>query len=244
MADLSGLRQILMFNRLSEQALGEVQAALKPRQLAKDELLFNQGDPGDELFVVQAGGIAIYVPSKDTPGSERPIRIFGPGEVLGEMALIDNRPRSVSARAIDDSAVRVLTGDDFRRLLRQYPDMAVAVMGGLSDRIRYTTEFLSEVQDWVKRVAEGKYDRAFRPSADYQDRSIAALAAGFAQMAAQVQKREEELRKEIMQLRIEIDEAKRQKQVSEIVETDFFQDLQSKARSMRKQRGEPDVSSE
>jgi CRP-like cAMP-binding protein len=233
-----------MFNRLSEQALGEVQAALKPRHLANSELLFNQGDPGDELFIVQEGSIAIYVPSKDNPGTERPIRIFGPGEVLGEMALIDGRPRSVSARALDASLVYVLTGDDFRRLLRQYPDMAVAVMGGLSDRIRYTTEFLSEVQDWVKRVAEGKYDRAFKPSADYQDRSISALAGEFAQMAAQVQKREEELRKEIMQLRIEIDEAKRQKQVREIVETDFFHDLQSKAQSMRKQRKEQDTSGE
>ncbi len=243
MAGTSSLGQTL-FNRLSERALGEVQAALKPRQLDSGELLFNQGDSGDELFIVQEGGIAIYVPSKDNPGAERPIRIFGPGEALGEMALIDNRPRSVSARAIDASAVLVLTGDDFRRLLRQYPDMAITVMGGLSDRIRYTTDFLSEVQDWVKRVAEGKYDRTFKPNTNYQDRSIAALAADFAQMAAQVQKREEELRKEIMQLRIEIDETKRQKQVSEIVETDFFQDLQSKARSMRKQRSEQGPSDE
>jgi signal transduction histidine kinase len=116
--------------------------------------------------------------------------------------------------------------------------VATAVMGGLSDRIRYTTEFLSEVREWVKRVAEGRYDREFKPQADYQDRSIAALAGEFAQMAAHVQKREEELRQEIMQLRIEIDEAKKARQVSEIVESDFFQDLQSKARRMRQQKSE------
>jgi len=238
MTDTSRLKSVFMFSRLSDEALTEVGAALQKRQLAADETLFNQGDPGDDLFIVQEGSIAIFVPSTDKPGQERPIRIFGPGEALGEMALIDRRPRSVGARALEASHVLVLTGQDFRRLLQQYADVSMAVMGGLSDRIRYTTDFLSEVREWVKRVAEGKFDRTFKPSTEYQDRSIAALAADFAQMAARVQQREEALRKEIMQLRIEIDEAKKQKQVQEIVSSDFFQDLQDKARRMREQKSE------
>ncbi|MBN1890090.1 MAG: cyclic nucleotide-binding domain-containing protein [Thermoflexales bacterium] len=236
MSDTSDLKKVLLFSRLSDQVLSEVGAALEARPLASGEVLFKQGDSGDELLIVRQGGVAIFVPSQDKPGAERPIRIFGPGEALGEMALIDRRPRSVSARAVEASQVSVLSGDDFRRLLRELPELALAVMGGLSDRIRYTTDFLAEVQAWVKRVAEGKYDQSFEPGAGYEDRSITALAGDFAQMAAQVKKREEELRQEVMQLRIEIDEAKKQKQVGEIVESEYFQSLKAQVAELRKKK--------
>jgi CRP/FNR family cyclic AMP-dependent transcriptional regulator len=236
MTEITGLKTILMFSRLPEAALGEVAAALKIRSIAAGENLFAMGDPGDELFIVKAGRVAIYTPDPEKPGDERPIRIFEAGEALGEMALIDNQPRSLSARAVEAAEVHVLTGDDFRRLLRAYPDMALAVMAGLNDRIRYTTDFLSEVREWIQRVAVGQYDRSFAANQGYQDSSMQSLAADFAQMAAQVQKREEELRREVQELRIEINEAKRQKQLEEITETDYFQTLQSKAKSLRNRK--------
>ncbi len=236
MTEITGLKTIVLFNRLPEAALNEVAAALKPRTLAAGDVLFTMGDPGDELFIVKAGRIAIYTPDPAKPGDERPIRIFEAGEALGEMALIDNQPRSLSARAVDTAEVHVLTGDDFRRLLRVYPDMALAVMASLSDRIRYTTDFLSEVRGWIQRVAAGRYDRSFAADQGYQDHSLQSLAADFAQMAAQVQQREEELRREVQELRIEINEAKRRKQLEEITETDYFQQLQSKASSLRRRR--------
>ena len=236
MTEITGLKTILLFNRLPETALNEVAAALKSRTLADGEVLFTMGDPGDELFIVNAGRIAIYTPNPQKPGDEHPIRIFEAGEALGEMALIDNQPRSLSARALEPAEVLILTGDDFRRLLRAYPDMALAVMAGLNDRIRYTTDFLSEVREWIQRVAAGQYDRRFAASKDYQDHSIESLAAEFAQMAAQVHQREEELRKEVMELRIEIDEVKRRRQTEEITETEDFKELLKQARSRRKRR--------
>lgn len=236
MTEIAGLKSILMFNRLPGAALTEVAATLKSRVLAAGEILFMMGDPGNDLFIVNTGRIAIYTPNPEKPGDEHPIRIFEAGEALGEMAIIDNQPRSLSARALETTEVRVLTGDEFRRLLRDYPDMALAVMGGLNDRIRYTTDFLSEVREWIQRVAVGQYDRSFTASKDYQDHSIENLAAEFAQMAAQVQQREEELRREVQELRIEINEAKRQKQLEEITETDYFQTLQSKAKTLRRRK--------
>ncbi len=229
------LRTTPIFSRLDDDILAAVAAALQPRRLDAGEPLFNQGDPGDELYIVQEGGIAIYMPSKDQPGKERPIRIFGPGEMMGEMALIDRQPRSLSARAVETTRLLALTGDDFTRLLGQHPDMGMAVMAGLSDRIRYTTDFLGEVQEWVRRIAAGEYERSFTPKAGAQDRSIAALAADFSQMAAQVRKREEEMRRQIEELRIQIDEAKKERQVGEIVESEYFQNLQAKAKQLRKQ---------
>lgn len=236
MTDIAQLKNILLFKRLPESALDDIAAALKLRALAAGEILFAMGDPGDALYIVNTGRVAIYTPDTARPGTEHPIRIFEGGEALGEMAIIDNQPRSLSARALEASEVLTLTGDDFRRLLLAYPDMALAVMAGLNDRIRYTTEFLSEVREWIQRVAAGQYDRQFAASKDYQDRSVTALAAEFAQMAAQVQQREEDLRREVQELRIEINEVKRQKQLEEITETDYFQTLQNQARKLRERK--------
>ncbi len=227
------LKQVTLFNRLKDEILDQIAARLQMHALREGEVLFNMGDPGNDLVIVQTGCVAIYVPNSEKSGKEQPIRIFRAGEALGEMALIDGRPRSLSARALEASDILLLTGDDFRALLAQSPALSLAVMGGLSDRIRYTTEFLAEVQEWVKRVAEGKYERQFAPNRDYKDRSMQDLAAEFAQMAAQVQKREEELRQEVIQLRIEINETKRQREVEQIVDTDYFRDLQNRAKKLR-----------
>lgn len=254
MADATSLRNVYLFSRLSDERLTEVESALKERTLSQGEVLFNQGDPGDELFIVKEGQVAIYSPSADRPGQEKPIRIFRHGGVLGDMALVDGQPRSLSARAETNATVLVFGGSEFRRLLRADPDLAFAVMFGLSDRIRYTTEFLnevrgwvsrvtqgeynreeflSEVRSWVKSVAEGDYEEAIKPTTTARDENIATLAAEFAQMAAQVQKREAQLRREIAQLRIEIDHAKRRQEVEEITGTDYFQNLRAKAKELR-----------
>ena len=230
------LEKVALFQGLGDAVLLRIASALVAREVPAGEVLFHMNAPGDEMFIVRTGRIGIYVPDEKSAGKEQPIRVFEPGEVLGEMALIDQQPRSLSGRALLPSTVWVLTGADFRALIGQSPDMALAVMGGLSDRVRYTTQFLNEVREWVKRIAEGQYDRSFTPEQTYDEPSIRTLAAEFAQMAAQVEKREQELRKEVFRLQIEIDEAKRERQVSEIVESDYFQSLRSQAKKLRGQQ--------
>jgi CRP-like cAMP-binding protein len=235
-AIMADLRKVPLFQRLGDPILQTIEATLTLRQISAGEVLFNMGATGEEMFIVREGRIAIYVPDDKNAGKEQPIRIFEPGEVLGEMALIDQQPRSLSGRALVTSEVWVLTGKDFRYLIEQSPEMSLAVMAGLNDRVRYTTQFLSEVREWVMRIAEGQYDRSFAPTESYEEPSIRTLAAEFAQMAAQVEKREQELRKEVFRLQIQIDESKKARQVSEIVESDYFQSLRNQARKLR---GEP-----
>lgn len=230
------LSTVTLFEQLSGPALDALAATLEPRALPVGAVLFEKGDPGAEMYIVQSGGIGLYLPNPEKPGEERPIRIIGPGEVLGEMALIDNQPRSVSGRAVEPTELLVLKGEDFHRMLREHHEVALAVMSGLNNRVRYTTDFVGEVREWVRRVATGEYQRGFTPQSEYRDRSIAALAAEFAQMAAQVQKREEELRQQIADLRIEIDQAKKERQVGEIVESEYFQNLRAQAAQLRKRQ--------
>jgi CRP-like cAMP-binding protein len=236
MPTIQSLQQVPIFTQLADPILEGIITALQPRDLAAGEILFNHGDPGDELILVESGQIAIYVPVAGAPGEGQPIRIFQPGELLGEMALIDRKPRSASARAECDSRIFTLNGSEFNRLLLNYPEMALSVMGGLSDRIRYTTDFLAEVRQWVRRIAEGDYQPgSFEPGKSVKDNTLASLAAEFAQMAARVQQREEVLRQQVAQLRIEIDESKRKQEAEQIMSTDYFQSLREKARKLREE---------
>jgi len=229
------LRDVVLFSCLSDETLAGISTALKPRQLEAGEILFNQGDPGDELIIVEEGKIAIFVPVEGASGGGQPIRIFNTGEMLGEMAPIDRKPRSLSARAEEPTRILALGGDDFLRILGQNPEMAILVMAGLSDRIRYTTDFLGEVRTWVKRIAEGDYQTSGVVDKDrYKDQTLASLAAEFAQMAARVQEREETLRKEVAQLRIEIDEAKRKQEAKRIMDSDYYKSLKEKAQQLRR----------
>jgi CRP-like cAMP-binding protein len=211
------------------------------------------------MYIVESGAVAIFEPGEGEPGKERPLRIFRAGGTLGEMALIDREPRTLSARAVQPTQMLVLKGSDFEYLVRD-PAMAMAIMAGLNDRIRYTTDFLSEVREWVGRMAGGQYETAQfftdmqtwvrqvaagdydteveEAAGQYRDPTMATLAAEFARMATHVREREEELRQEIAQLKIKIDHTKRERQVEEIVETDFFQDIKARAQDLRRKREE------
>ena len=230
------LKDIVMFSQLSDQALEEVARALQPRQLQAGEILFNQGDRGDELIIVKAGRVAIFAPLEGSPGSGQAIRIFQPGELLGEMAIIDKKPRSLSARAEEASLILCLSGDQFCRLLNENPEMGLSVMAGLSERLRYTTDFLTEVRQWVRRIAEGSYQATAEigDGGKYKDKTLSALAAEFAQMASRVQEREETLRREVAQLRIEIDEARRKQDAAQIMDTDYYRSLKDKVKELRR----------
>jgi CRP-like cAMP-binding protein len=233
--ELSALRHIGLFQRLPDAALERVKATLIPRDLDAGDILFNMSDPGDELYIVRTGQIAVYVPHPEHQEEERPIGFFEPPDVLGETTLIDRQPRSLSARAVVPSQLWALTARDFLVLIQDQPQVALAVMGGLNDRVRYTSLFLSEVREWVKRIAGGQYDRDFKPDIAYDDPFIAVLAAEFAQMAAQIEKREQELRSQVLHLQIQIDTAKGERYVSEITESDYFQALRANARKLTRQ---------
>lgn len=238
MAIEPSLKESPLFGRLSEQELEQLNDALHLRHLTAGEILFNQGDVGDELFIVKAGKLALYAPQPGVPAAGQTIRIFQPGSLLGEMALIDRRPRSLSARAEEPTTLLALHEHDFRRMITQSPELALAVMAGLSERIRYTTDFLTEVRSWVRRISDGNYQDAGLAShtEKFKDESLAALAAEFAQMATQVKEREDQLRREVQMLRIEIDETKRKKDVAEITGSDYYRQLKEKARKMRQEQ--------
>lgn len=226
------LKKISFFKVLSDSAIEQVAGELKTRTLQAGEILFNLGDPGDELIIVQEGQIAIYMPDASQPKTGQALRIFQSGDILGEMALIDRLPRSASARAETPAVIAALDIKTFKHLLEDHPEVAMEAMSGLSGRIRYTTDFIGEMRQWMQKLAEGNY-QAIQSPAKVQDSSLSALAADFVRMAARVREREEKLQQEVAQLRIEIDESKRRQEVTQITESDYYINLRKKLKALR-----------
>jgi CRP-like cAMP-binding protein len=229
------LHDVPLFSQFSDDMMGEVIAELKEKILQKDDILFNQGDSGEELYIVKSGSIAIFSPSSQDKTKGQAIRVFKKGDMLGEMAILDQKNRSASARAEEDSIVLALNGKKFQRMMDDNFALSLGVMRGLSDRIRYTTDFLEKVKYWVGKMTVGDYQSVSGSSEveKFQDKSLDSLAVEFAKMAANIKAREDKLRQEVVELRIEIDEVKRQQEARSIMDTDLFKELRIKAKQMR-----------
>ena len=135
-------------------------------------VIFQQGDPGDSLHIVVEGSIRIVVLSAS--GVEATVALLGPGECVGDLALLDGRPRSASAIAARPTKTLVVTREAFRRWLGERPLAALALLETLSLRVRRTDEALADLAflDLRQRLAKRLLDLAARypeeggPSAD------------------------------------------------------------------------------
>lgn len=117
---------------LSEQA-GFAQMA-REKSYPKGSVILFEDDPGDSLFVVRDGRVKVVLVAED--GREVILGILGVGEHFGELALIDDQPRSAHVVAMEDSSLLVLRREDFRRRVEQNPAVAWALLIELSRRLR------------------------------------------------------------------------------------------------------------
>lgn len=131
------LQSIPLFEDLSVKALHAIESNVVKRRFAQGDVIFREGDPGEVLYIVKYGQVRIYV----SGGSyETSVILFGrPGDIFGELAIVDGLPRSASATAIQDTLVYTVERHDFRTLMRRYPQLALNFMKLLSVRVRYNT---------------------------------------------------------------------------------------------------------
>ena len=113
-------------------------------ELAAGELLFEEGDTADSMFVILSGGIDIL--GFDDNGNEQVMSSLNVGDVFGEIALIDNAARSASARARETSRFFALDREVFLDLLSQTPPLLTQVLRGLSAKVRTANAKNRELQ--------------------------------------------------------------------------------------------------
>ncbi|MGC4121267.1 MAG: cyclic nucleotide-binding domain-containing protein [Myxococcales bacterium] len=104
---------------------------LKP--CPKGTVLFQEGEPGDRMFVIQTGRVQII---KRVGDVRFPLATLGPGDCIGEMALLDGQPRSAEAIVTEDSTLLVVEQGTFENLIRENGEVAVRIMRKLSERLR------------------------------------------------------------------------------------------------------------
>jgi CRP-like cAMP-binding protein len=102
------------------------------REYPAGTVLFEEGQPGDFMYVVQRGEVEIRRRVGDT---ERALAVLGEGEFLGEMAILNGRPRSATAVVTSDATLLVIEGTTFEAMLRARPEIALRIIRSLATRL-------------------------------------------------------------------------------------------------------------
>ncbi|MDX9721973.1 MAG: cyclic nucleotide-binding domain-containing protein [Myxococcota bacterium] len=153
--DVSRLREIYLFKNLSERALGEVAALAFTEEFRRGERIFSENDPGNRFYLILSGEVRI---SKTILGiGEEALAILKPGNYFGEMALIDDAPRSADATADKPCVLSVITREDFEQLLLHNKDLAYELLWTF---VRTLTKRLREMNEKMTFLATAsKFDR-------------------------------------------------------------------------------------
>ncbi len=133
------LAKMPLFSRLTERELLRVMQAVEAREYNDGEIVIQEGDKGDELFIVLEGKVRVF-------RGEQTLTHLGPGEHLGEMALIRSVPRSASVTAVGHAELIAIRRQDFFEILRKEHEVAVKMLwqflGVLADRLDATSSEL------------------------------------------------------------------------------------------------------
>ena len=126
---IDALRKVGLFKGMSKRSLVRIDQVSVVRTALKDDILVAQGERGSDAMVVLDGSAAV------TRG-DRKLKVLKVGDVFGEMALLDDQPRSATVRAVEPMRLIVIHGPAFRKLMHQIPGLTDALLATLSARLR------------------------------------------------------------------------------------------------------------
>ncbi len=140
---VESLASIPFFSGLDGHTLERVAAGTRARRFRRGEVIFHVGDPGDALFILVSGEVKISLPSEG--GDEAILVRLQPGDVFGELALLDGAPRSATATALSAAETVVLPRDRFRDLIAEEPVIRDALLASLASELRRLTTHVEEL---------------------------------------------------------------------------------------------------
>jgi CRP/FNR family transcriptional regulator len=137
------LRRTAIFRRLTPDDRQRLAAVARVHAYEKGALLFSEGDPADELYVVVGGRVKVF---KATPrGTDLILEIFGPGDPVGAVAVYESRPYPAGAVALEPTTCLLIPRQAFFTLLETHPSMVRGLLTGLTHRLVELTNRLSEL---------------------------------------------------------------------------------------------------
>lgn len=234
---LSTLKTVAMFAETSDEILVEIVGLLGETFVSAGQTIFNQGDLGTSMYIIVDGRVRVH-------DGERTLNFLGTRDVFGEMAALDPEPRSATVTAVDDTHLFRLDREMLFELMSHRPEVARGIIHVLCDRLRHRVRDLVEDYTYMQQFARvtsaasaieaGIYEPESLDEVAQRTDALGQLARVFQHMAREVHGRELRLKQQVEELRIEIDEVKRSRQVSEITETDYFKTLLTRAGQLRR----------
>jgi CRP/FNR family cyclic AMP-dependent transcriptional regulator len=132
------LANVPLFSGLEKGDLDTIAAHGVTRSFARNTVVITEGDTSDSLYLILEGRVKVFL--TDDHGREVILRTQGPGEYFGEMALMDEGPRSASVMTAEPSKLCVISRAGFTECLNRHPSIAMALIQHLSRRVRALTE--------------------------------------------------------------------------------------------------------
>jgi len=147
------LKRVPIFSSLNDRQLKQIAEYCVTKHYTKDQLILVEEETGKILFIIYRGRVKVTRTSED--GREVILSILESGDIFGEMSLLDGKARSASVIAIENTELLLLRRGDFLKILEDYPQIAIALLKELAERIRKSdTQIKSlSLQDAMGRVA-------------------------------------------------------------------------------------------
>jgi CRP/FNR family cyclic AMP-dependent transcriptional regulator len=166
------LATVPLFTGLDRTELQRFGELTREKFYPKGSVILFENDPGDSLFVVRQGRVKVVLIGED--GREVILGVLGVSEHFGELALIDDRPRSAHVIAMDDSHLLVLRREDFRKRVESSPAVAWSLLTELSRRLRRADEKIGGLVllDVPGRIARLLLDLSEESGADTIEKAL------------------------------------------------------------------------
>ena len=132
------MREVPMFSRLSPEDLEQIAELAQEQLFPANSVICREGDPGDSLFIIVHGNVNVV--KKTESGDQTVLAVRKDGEFVGEMAILESSMRSATLQADGEVRMLVLDGDSFKAILRDRPEVAIAVLQHMSHRVRELNE--------------------------------------------------------------------------------------------------------
>ncbi len=146
------LRQVNLFKSLNDKALLDLSAITIEQTIPAKTIVFKEGDKGDALYIIKAGKVNIL--KRNNAGVDSILVSLGKGNVIGDMAIIDEAPRSASVATIQETTFLIITKDDFRTLLGDVPEISFSILKMTMERLRNTNMHLKQLEASTNQMEE------------------------------------------------------------------------------------------
>ncbi|HYY94716.1 MAG TPA: DUF1003 domain-containing protein [Pyrinomonadaceae bacterium] len=139
---LEAIRSVPLFASLDDETASALRALLEVEQRSAGSSLFQTGDAGDSMYLIEGGRVRIHI--RDADGDDVTLAELARGDFFGEMALLDGKPRSASAMVVEDARLAVLQRDDFLAFVRRNPEVSLRMLAAITTRLRRTDDLLRQ----------------------------------------------------------------------------------------------------